>query len=109
MLTQYRPQFVEKVFTDQMGQQFKLTFLVTVVDGEMKGRLVSAELISKKAALLTGSCSSISANTPVCLPIVCETKEGDTTYVSSCKKILSPFNELFFFMSQPTRAPSIVS
>lgn len=107
MLTSYKPQFIEKIFTDQLGQQFRLVFLVTNVDGEMKGRLVSAELVSKKAGLLNGVENfNISYEAPVCLPIICEKVEADTTYISSCKKILSPFNELFFFMSQPTRAPS---
>jgi len=127
MITSYKPQFIEKIFTDQLGQQFRLVFLVTNVDGEMKGRLVSAELISKKVGLLSGRVSKVSSNNahyaeqnsgadnfniayevPICLPIICEKVEADTTYISSCKKILSPFSELFFFMSQPTRAPSII-
>ncbi len=107
MLTTYKPQFVEKIFTDQLGQQFRLTFLVTLVNGEYRGSLVSAELISKKAGLLKGNVESDISDTPVCLPIICEQKKGDTQYISSCKEILSPFNELFFFMSQPTRAPSL--
>lgn len=105
MLTTYKPQFIEKIFTDQLGQQFRLTFLVTIVDGEYRGRLVSAEPISKKVDLLNGKVSS--SETPVCLPIICEQKEPDTAYTPSCKEVISPFNSLFFFMSQPTRAPSL--
>jgi len=99
MLTPYKPQFVEKIFTDQMGQQFRLVFLVTIIDGEVKGRLVSAQPIAKSVA--EQPCAT-------CLPVTLNIKKGDTAYIAPSVPVVSPYNELFFFISQPTRAPSLI-
>lgn len=97
MLTAYRPHFIERVFTDQAGRQFRLVFLVTFVDGQLKGRLVSAEPISSKAR--TSGCVP-------CLPVACPTVKANTQYIAPVVPTVSPYTELFFLTSQPTRAPS---
>ena len=91
------PQFVEKIFTDQSGRQFKLTFLVAIVDGQLKGRLVSAQPLAQ---------SFKNTEQVLCLPITCPKNETVTEYTPAFAPIVSPYNELFFFTSQPTRAPS---
>jgi hypothetical protein len=97
-------QFISRIFTDITGQQFRLTFFVTMVDGEARGHLISAQPISTPARLrLAGSCS---ASGTFCLPIACPKKEVGTAYIPAYTPIVSPFTELFFFTSQPTRAPS---
>ena|SRR3989344_4390297 len=105
-------QLVSRIFTDQLGQQFRLTFFVSIVNGEVRGRLVSAQPISSSAAqanvsriALTGDSVS-SPDQIFCLPIFCTKKEVETSYVPSYAPIVSPYRELYFFMSQPTRAPS---
>ncbi len=108
MLTAYTPKnqalqvhqggrFIEKVFTDQAGQQFKLIFFVALVNGEVKGTLVSAKPISK---------NSFNTQDAVCLPVSVPQNDVVTEYIPAYTPVVSPFNELFFFTSQPTRAPS---
>ena len=92
-------QFVEKIATDRFGQQFKLTFLVAIVDGQLKGRLVSAQPLSQ------GATSAFQGAT-LQLPVICPKNETITEYAPAYAPIVSPYNELFFFTSQPTRAPS---
>lgn len=104
MLTPYTsPQFLSRVFTDASGRQFRLTFLVAVVNGELKGRLVSAEPVSPTARL-TGDVS----DPTLCLPISCAQEEKSTEYVPAYAPVVSPFFSQFEFLihSQPTRAPS---
>lgn len=97
-------QFISRIFTDITGQQFRLTFFVSIVNGEAKGHLVSAQPISTSAHLrLAGTCSD---STIFCLPIACPQKEIETAYIPAYTPVVSPFTELFFFTSQPTRAPS---
>jgi hypothetical protein len=102
MLTPYRPHFIEQIVTDPTGRQFRLVFLVSNVDGKLKGHLVSAEPISAKAQL-----SGSSEQPTFFLPIICPQNKTVTEYISSFTPIVSPYNELFFFTSQPTRAPSL--
>ncbi len=98
MLTPYKPHFIEQIFTDQSGRQFKLVFLVSLVEGKLKGQLVSAQPLSPKVK---------SATTPICLPISCEVKKTVTEYIASFAPVVSPYNQLEFLIhSQPTRAPS---
>lgn len=97
-------QFISRIFTDQIGQQFRLTFFVTIIAGEPKGHLVSVQPISSTSSLrLSGNCEPIKG---FCLPIACPNKKTETVYVPIFTPIVSPFTELFFFTSQPTRAPS---
>ena len=97
MLTPYsQSQFVEKIFTDVHGRQFRLVFLVAIVNGELKGRLVSAQPLSQAF-----KCESFP-----CLPVSCPKYVVETEYKPSFAPVVSPYNELLFFVSQPTRAPS---
>lgn len=105
-------QFLSRIFTDQAGQQFRLTFFVTIVAGEAKGHLVSAQPLRYRSSTsrlaLPGSCASSTGSTGqiFCLPVACPKKEIETIYIPAYTPIVSPFTELFFFTSQPTRAPS---
>ncbi len=98
-------QFVSRIFTDVNGRQFRLNFFVTIVDGEIRGHLISAQPISSSAPLLTGEVSGGS----ICLPIVCDNKKPDTVYIPDFVPVVSPYFSLEFLInSQPTRAPSLV-
>lgn len=99
MLTPYvNSQFVEKVFTDRAGRQFRMVFLVALVNGEVKGRLVSVQPLAQESFKNTAEV--------ICLPIICPKNETVTEYIAPTIPVVSPYNELFFFTSQPTRAPS---
>jgi hypothetical protein len=96
-------QFISRIFSDATGRQFRLTFFVAIVNGEVRGHLISAEPISASVAQLTGAVS----DSGFCLPIICHNKKPATTYVSSLKPIVTPYFSLEFLInSQPTRAPS---
>lgn len=99
MLTPHlRSQFVTKILTSPTGEKFSVVFIVALVNGEMKAQVVSATPIEKTKAAV-----------PLCLPIV-KSHGKFVTFTKSLKgTFLSPFfNELFFFNSQPTRAPSFI-
>jgi hypothetical protein len=102
------PQFVSRIFTDLSGRQFRMTFLVAVVNGELKGQLVSVQPISVSHLQLTGETLNDLQTREgiVCLPIYCPKKKAETAYVPGFTPVISPYTELFFFTSQPTRAPS---
>ena len=96
MLAPYsRSQFVEKILANAKGEEFRVIFLVCLEGGEIRAQIVSAEKIDsgKKGALslpgITGFCPQEISYTP---------------FFSSA---FSSFDELFFFNSQPTRAPSL--
>jgi hypothetical protein len=97
-----RPQFISRIFTDVSGRQFRLNFFVAVVGGEIRGHLLSVEPISSSVKLLSGEV----ADGSICLPIVCSDTKPVTAYISPFIPVVSPYTELYFFNSQPTRAPS---
>ena len=101
MLTTYKqPQFIEKILTDSFGRQYRVLFAVSFVDGEIRGRVISATPIS----LLKGSTNG--GSTSVFLLAGQSKKEVFAEYIPAFAPIISPYIELYFFNSQPTRAPS---
>lgn len=94
-------QFVSRVFTDVKGKQFRLNFVVSIVNGELKGRLVSVQPLSSKTI-------DIGNDQIFCLPIVCDDKKPNTTYISKHFTLISPYfsQKDILLTSQPTRAPS---
>ena len=106
MLTPYlKSQFVEKVLTDRYGRQFRCLFLVALVNGEVKGKLVSAQEISVAVGLLH-TCGSPTATAGHLFQILKAPKKIYTDCV--WLPIVSYFapKDFSFVMSQMTRAPS---
>ena len=106
MLTPYlNSQFVEKVLTDRHGRQFRCLFLVALVNGEVKGKLISAQEISVAVRLLHTR-SSLTATAENLLPVFYTSKRIFTERV--WLPIVSYFapKDFSFVMSQMTRAPS---
>ncbi len=92
-------QLVSRIFTDTAGRSFRLTFFVTIVNGEAKGHLVSAQEISASKAH--------ASEEVFCLPFSCPQTVAETPYVSAFSSVVSPYFSLDFLInSQPTRAPS---
>lgn len=104
MLTAYsRSQFVEKTLTDTSGRQFKVLFLVSLVNGEVVARPVSMKLISSDILALAGFQSDARA----CLACFSAARVEETPYVSPWAPVVSPYINLdAIITSQPTRAPS---
>ncbi len=98
--------FVEKILISGNGERFRVLFLVTLVNGEMKAQIVSAQpiLVSDNRLLISGNIQSDS-NNRFALP---EGRSRNTILSPSYQQlsIVSPYIELYFFISQPTRAPS---
>ncbi len=96
MLAPYsQSKFVEKILANAKGEEFRVIFLVSLEGGEIKARIVSAEKIDarkEEALSLPGS------------PGVCP---QEISYIPFFSCAFSSFDELFFFNSQPTRAPSL--
>ena len=95
--------FVERIITSQTGEQYRVVFLVTLVGGEVKARVVSAELIT---GLVSGSVDQSKQSGILSLPGFSALVVADTEYVFDFTPEVSPFTSLLFFTSQPTRAPS---
>src|SRR5690349_21110838 len=98
MLTPYvKPQFVERVFTDEAGRKFKLVFFVALINGEVKGRLVSATPIAQ----------AVENDVVAFLPAHVSDKNVETVFISDIAPSVSPYFSLEYLLSsQPTRAPS---
>jgi hypothetical protein len=118
MLTPHlQSRFIEKVLTDRSGRQFRVLFLVSLVNGEVRGQIVSAQPIFEEvmAASLPGHVSKgrarhESADSPwtkLCLPAIKSATKAIDAKIRSWTRVASPYYSSFdFFMSQPTRAPS---
>lgn len=103
-LAQNNSQIVSKIFTDQMGRQFELTFLITIVDGALRGRLLSARPLPCPSLKIEGE---VAAEFMPCLPIICPEAIHDTAYVSTYAPVKSPYYSVEFLLNtQPARAPS---
>ena len=90
--------FITKILTSASGEQFQVVFLVTLINGEVKAQVISAEPLIKKNIFNDSSVAY--------LPEAHKKAPILFTYISSLKSIFFPFNSLFFFNSQPTRAPA---
>ena len=103
---QVKSQFVTRYLTNAAGEQYKVVFLVSLVNGEVKAQIVSAELISVKRG--AASATSSSASTSLFLPLNQSTTAAYTAYTPAFtgEPIISLLSKFFFFNSQPTRAPS---
>lgn len=94
MLTPHlRSQFVTKILTSADGREYKVVFLVALVNGEVKAQVISAEPIAEAS--------------PLCLPEAKVKAPVSFIYTPSPVSRISLFDSLFFFNSQPTRAPSM--
>ncbi len=104
MLTPYRPQFIEKVLTDAAGRRFRVVFAVSFVDGEARGRIVSATEIN--TLKLAGEVQAAVVTTPLCLG-GSHASATSAKPVSTFARVISPyFSHDYLITAQPTRAPS---
>jgi hypothetical protein len=97
-------QFIEKLCTSPSGEQFRVVFAVHVVNGVLKGRIVSVQPVV--IGLISVLPSSETDQRQPCLPVFHSQKKPETIYIPAFTHTVSPYIELYFFHSQPTRAPS---
>jgi len=107
--------FVERIVTSQTGERFRVVFLVTLVNGEVRAKVISAEAISAPALKLAPgfvdsgadfSNKNFDHSSTLLLVGYSSPVIADTAYVFDFAPEVSPFTSLLFFTSQPTRAPS---
>jgi hypothetical protein len=85
----------ERIIRDKNGVLFRVRFVVVDVDGKLQPQIVSAEALIKNK------------ETVVYLPEATAATSSVYTYIPSFVSKISPYFSLDFFMSQPTRAPSL--
>jgi hypothetical protein len=103
MLTPYsQSKFVQKILTSQSGERFRVLFYVTLVNGELKGKIISAQAVNESAS------QSFKYSQPVVTIAAPRIKKKvNTEYVSAYAPTSSPYFSLEFLInSQPTRAPA---
>lgn len=95
MITPYsQSKFVEKILTSAGGERFRVLFLVTLVNGEVKAQIVSARPIGEGPIFV--------------LPAFSAKTKHNTEYIPFNAPGVSPYFSLEFLInSQPTRAPAI--
>src|SRR3989344_8128835 len=108
MLTKHfiQPKIFERMTRTRDGRLVRVRFAVAIIDGEVCGRILSAEPIGELVSLEFGKLVSFKkVKIRYHLPAP---KKKLVIVQSRYKngKIISPFHSLEFFMSQPTRAPS---
>jgi hypothetical protein len=86
----------ERIVKDKNGILVRVRFIVVEVDGKFQGQIISAEPLVSRAE--SKPCAS--------LPKPCEKTCVTFEYKPAAIKSGYYFNPLFFFNSQPTRAPS---
>lgn len=110
-ITQSR--FIEKILTDSFGRQYRVLFAVSFVDGEIKGRVISATLIQTTAQLRGDSAacrltsSARNDSKAFFLPGSCAQINAESESLPTFETFASPYFSLEYLLnSQPTRAPS---
>lgn len=89
----------ERVIRDNNGVLVIVRFTIVEVNGKLQGQILSVTPFVKIE-------SSDSNSSVICLPKISVDKKVFENTISY-RNIISPFNSLFFFNSQPTRAPSL--
>lgn len=86
----------ERIIKDKNGILVRVRFIVVEVNGEFRPQIISAEPVVSKAE----------SRPCVSLPKPCEKVDVIFEYTKPKPRQSFYFNDLFFFNSQPTRAPS---
>ncbi len=86
----------ERIVKDKNGVLVRVRFIVVEVDGGYRPQIISVEPIIGRAT----------PDTCACLPKPFEKVDVIYTYEAAAIKSDYHFDQLFFFNSQPTRAPS---
>ncbi len=98
LVTQPKSKILRKIIQSPTGEYVLATFIVAEFQGTFKARLVSVEALPQ---------SDFEKPVTVSLPLPKKQPVAISTVVSFVDRVVSPFQELLFFVSQPTRAPSL--
>ena len=91
----------ERVIRTRNGSLARIRFEVIDVDGNLRARVISVEPIYELETSQKNPAASL------CLAGFTGETESEPLIIPGYQPIVSPFSELFFFNSQPTRAPSL--
>lgn len=84
----------ERIVKDKNGAFVRVRFTIVEVNGTFQGKIISVSSIS------------VQSEKQVFLPEYREKEVREFIYYPLFTQIISPFNNFFFFNSQPTRAPN---
>ncbi len=99
LVTQPKSKILRKIIQSPTGEYVLATFVVAEFQGTFKARLVSVEALPQ---------SDFEKPVAVSLPLPKRQPIAISTLIFFVDKIISPYQELLFFVSQPTRAPSLI-
>lgn len=86
----------ERIVKDKNGVLVRVRFMIVSMHGVLTPHVISVTPLVSQAA----------PEAVICLPKVSVESPKVIAYIPDFAPIVSPFNEFFFFNSQPTRAPS---
>lgn len=93
----------ERILTSKNGQLVRVTFEIIEVGGIMRGRVISVVPVISVAS----STKTETAHAPLFLTGVIAQNISEAVEAAIAKPHTSPYISFDFFMSQPTRAPSL--
>jgi hypothetical protein len=95
MLALYSPKYIKKILKNAQGVKCLVLFRISYIAGELKAEVVSVKEICDDLKIF-------------CLPSPKASKISMPAKINTQTEIVSPWLSLFFFNSQPTRAPNII-
>lgn len=99
LVTKPKAQILRKIIQSPTGEYVLATFAVSEFQGTFRAKLLSVEVLPQ---------SDFEKPVAVSLPLPKKQSIAISTVVSFIDRVASPFQELLFFVSQPTRAPSLI-
>lgn len=97
----------ERIITDRIGRLVRVQFAVVEVDGVMRGRVISVTPIVSVAGKVVAKVASATRSGQLYLPVSVRNDIAKAVENIFKKPQASPYVSFEFFMSQPTRAPSL--
>ena len=94
----------ERILTDKSGRLVRVQFAVVEVDGVMRGRVISVTPVVSVSGKIAAETTSEEV---LCLPISVTRDIATAVESIFVQARISPYASFEFFMSQPTRAPSL--
>jgi len=95
----------ERILTDKSGRLIRVQFEIVEVAGVMRGRVISVTPVISVSGKI--STETTSTKEVLCLPISVTRDIAAAVESIFVQTRVSPYTSFEFFMSQPTRAPSL--
>ncbi len=99
LVTQPKAQILRKIIQSPTGEYVLATFAVSEFQGTFRAKLLSVEALPQ---------SDFEKPVAVSLPLPKKQPVTISVVISFIDRVVFSFQELLFFVSQPTRAPSLI-